>query len=1722
MRIAALLLLFSACVLRAAPPANDHFAAASVQTGSFWLANGSLHEATSEANEPIISGFPNGPTAWWRWTATVSGPVRLRTWGSERENLLSVYRGTSLDTTRLVAFASGHFNRGNSAEVIFTATAGQTYHIQVLGTDYASSVFISDPFLPGRVQLSLTAAPGSGFVPANDDFAAAAVMTGASAELLVSNAAADGEAGEPFDMPEADGNSVWAVWTAPSTGVWTLSARQSDFDNELAVYTGTAVNALTRLNYADQAYTPLGGPDVGGGVVNFNATGGQTYRFQLVGVSLSGVEYGVCRLSLQPAVAPPNDAFANAITLTGTMPVAGAWATYATRESGEPGSAGDESGSLWWTWTAPSSGTLAVVSYEGLAEAFTGGSVAALTALPYDVRSGTRSTLGGVTYFYPVTSGTVLRLRGTPDVERVEFSLRILTTPANDDFAARALLNGGTTAASVNLDAASWENNEPDTDGLGPQTVWYRWTPPLAGLYVVDTTGSPDFVRVAVFTGSTLNTLAKVGTEKILGLSPRAAGRIFLNAAAGTEYSIQLRRETITPGLAQLHIRPAVPPANDHYASALTMNGSAWTANGSNVDATTEPNEPFPLQQGTSPAASVWWKWTAPATGIYRASTAGSGIDTVLSVYTGASLVTLTSVADDQSAAWQSTGSVIFTAQAGTLYTFRVDGQLNQEGALRLALAPAAVPPNDAFVSRLVLSGAGATATGSVLGATQEAGEPNPAGDGHSVWYDWTAPAAGVAFFKVVSDRFDPAVGIYSGTAVGSLSPLVTAGTGNPAATAQTFLIGYPVGSGQSYKVRVDGSPATNGHFTVSITMPAAPVNDNFAARTILTGAVVRTAGTNEGATRQTGEPAHAGSGAANSVWWEWTAPAAGTVALDTSGSTAQGRLAVYTGTVLTALTPVASDTIVFPETYASLTFPAAAGVTYLIAADSSDRGRGDLVLNLVSASAAPANDSFAAAVIWSGDAAESVADLRGATAEAGEPAHGGRTAARSLWWKWTPQSSRRARFWLETENAALTARLALYRDGALGSLVPVGALTSDNPRGRLQADVLAGQTYRLVLDSPAVAANPGWVRLGVAPENGADDNALLITPADGVLAANTTGGTNDDPALAPSARRELWYAWIPEVCARMEWRAVAPAGSGTVLSVSSSHTAATSQPVPGSNEVVATFDAVPDVAYFLKVSTTLPVPLTLQLVEAPRQPVPSNDLSYRAVAMSGSSWSTNLTLGAESENRQWWTWSAPAAGTVEVKLTGTLAENDALHAYANNDIDFSAGASRTNGGAPVLRLTSTRAGTLWRIATHTTLHRLRPATLSLGTAAGAPPANDSWNTPQVLAPGWTSAAGDVTFASCQEGEPDHSNSGGTGVATILPPGRSLWYDWTPSVSGPAVLRLDTSAPLAMRLYAGTQRAEWLPKATLAPGSRALPFFAYAGQTYHIAVAARPPFETTGGFTLRFGGPSNDMLASAITVPAAGGSSSVDSAGATVEDGEPLHSFTFENVRASLWWKWTASATGSVWMDTRGSEFDTVLTVFGTDPPDATSRIAESDNASTRAGSTLSAVRFAAVAGQSYLIRVCRRDAAEPSGIARFNVFTTAPAEPFQRWLAAWPALTGGDATETGDPDRDGLPNLMELALGTSPVMPNSRSPLTPAALPTGWHVEAALDMDAIEAPGASTPLEVIWQTSRNLTDWQPGPPATVAGRDGGLILQRITLTRDDPPFVRLMVRKAR
>jgi hypothetical protein len=132
-----------------------------------------------------------------------------------------------------------------------------------------------------------------------------------------------------------------------------------------------------------------------------------------------------------------------------------------------------------------------------------------------------------------------------------------------------------------------------------------------------------------------------------------------------------------------------------------------------------------------------------------------------------------------------------------------------------------------------------------------------------------------------------------------------------------------------------------------SATLTVIPANDKFTNRFTLSGTSVTTNGVNVSASKEAGEPNHAGYSGGRSVWWTWTAPVAGTVTLDTIGSSFNTLLAVYTGSAVTNLTTIASDNDSGGSGTSRLTFAAPAGAAYQIAVDGFSAASGNIVLNL-------------------------------------------------------------------------------------------------------------------------------------------------------------------------------------------------------------------------------------------------------------------------------------------------------------------------------------------------------------------------------------------------------------------------------------------------------------------------------------------------------------------------------------------------------------------------------------------------------------------------------------------------------------------------------------------------------------------------------------------------------------------------------------------------------
>jgi hypothetical protein len=90
--------------------------------------------------------------------------------------------------------------------------------------------------------------------------------------------------------------------------------------------------------------------------------------------------------------------------------------------------------------------------------------------------------------------------------------------------------------------------------------------------------------------------------------------------------------------------------------------------------------------------------------------------------------------------------------------------------------------------------------------------------------------------------------------------------------------------------------------------LAAAPPNDAFANAQALAADNSTVSGTNSGATVEPGEPWHAGSAAAHSVWYRLTTTGPAQISLNTCDADFNTVLGVYTGDSVAFLTPVASS----------------------------------------------------------------------------------------------------------------------------------------------------------------------------------------------------------------------------------------------------------------------------------------------------------------------------------------------------------------------------------------------------------------------------------------------------------------------------------------------------------------------------------------------------------------------------------------------------------------------------------------------------------------------------------------------------------------------------------------------------------------------------------------------------------------------------------------------
>ena len=248
---------------------------------------------------------------------------------------------------------------------------------------------------------------------------------------------------------------------------------------------------------------------------------------------------------------------------------------------------------------------------------------------------------------------------------------------------------------------------------------------------------------------------------------------------------------------------------------------------------------------------------------------------------------------------------------------------------------------------------------------------------------------------------------------------------------------------------------------TTGMAQAAPPGNDSFATPTDLTGALGVLRGTTVEASKEVGEPDHAGVLGNKSVWYRWTAPSTGRVAFRTLLWGERGfdsLLAVYRGDAVDALSVVASnDDSPYYGWESRVAFQAEAGTTYLVVVDAVAGKSGEFRLGW---GMRPPNDHFAAAQPVAGPLGSTRSDTSLATREADEA----RWQRRSVWYRWT--APRSGDVVLRTSGSLFDTVLGVYVGRELDSLRLL-ARNDDigySVTSRVRLQVHEGRTYRIAV----------------------------------------------------------------------------------------------------------------------------------------------------------------------------------------------------------------------------------------------------------------------------------------------------------------------------------------------------------------------------------------------------------------------------------------------------------------------------------------------------------------------------------------------------------------------------------------------------------------------------------------------------------------------------------
>ena len=545
-----------------------------------------------------------------------------------------------------------------------------------------------------------------------------------------------------------------------------------------------------------------------------------------------------------PQVAPPNDNCATPTAIAGNGPFAFN-TTGATTSPQQSANCPDAVQDIWYVWTASASGiaTMSTCSSAGslgdtVIAAYAG---SVCPAWGTELACNDDSCVPNLSQIsFAVTSGSsyMLQVGGYSSAGNGSFTMSITAVIPNDDCATPTVVAG---AGPFAFDTTGATTSPQQSGGCGNAAtldLWYSWTAPASGACTMSLCGSAGALTdsvIAVYAGGGCPVS---GTE--LACNDDFCGpylsQVTFPATAGSSYLLQIGGYNGNHGDGLFTMSVNATLANDGCATPTIIGLGSYAYDNSlaTTGAQGQSESLCDLYQSPAIPFDSWFQFTAPASGCTIVDNCGSVHDSKIAVYAGSGCpVPGSAIAcNDDGCGRQSVA--VFTASAGQVYTIQLGswpGGPAGAGTLNVS-QPAPSPGNDDCATPTVVAGLGAFpfdntgATSSCDGQTEALctifATPSIATD---VWFEWTAPATGIAFMSTCAGGIDTKIAAYAGS--GCPTPGTALACADDSCPNYASTIEWNATAGATYMLQIGTYPIASfpgpGVFTLDVVPPPAP-----------------------------------------------------------------------------------------------------------------------------------------------------------------------------------------------------------------------------------------------------------------------------------------------------------------------------------------------------------------------------------------------------------------------------------------------------------------------------------------------------------------------------------------------------------------------------------------------------------------------------------------------------------------------------------------------------------------------------------------------------------------------------------------------------------------------------------------------------------------------------------------------------------------------------------